>query len=348
MQSLWMLVAGLCYAVTGLLFKSASRELSAAELTLWRAVLPTLAIGCWALYRGQSFRTPHWQAHLARGLAGCLSMGGYIYAITQLPLATAVTLNYTSPLFLAILTTLALRERFSGLLLTAVAIGFAGVLVLLQPTLRDGDLIPGLIGLGSGFVAATAYLNVRTLGRAGEPEWRVVFYFSLIASVLAVPWQLSGAPLRWPPASVVAEVLGIGAVALAGQLAMTRAYQHGNTLTASALSFLTIVWSAVVYQWLPLETLALAVFDQQAMALGRLFTIAANFTDPDAFFVGGGVVEAAPEFRDWFLGRVRSHTDLRDEQRDATTIDLVPDRDMAGARGAAGDASPGASIRSMT
>lgn len=83
------------------------------------------------------------------------------------------------------------------------------------------------------------------------------------------------------------------------------------------------------------DPLALAIFDQQAKALGRLFTIAANFTDPDAFFVGGGVVEASPEFRDWFLARVSLHTTLRDEQRDATVIALVPERDMAGARGAA-------------
>ena len=62
------------------------------------------------------------------------------------------------------------------------------------------------------------------------------------------------------------------------------------------------------------DPLALAIFEQQAMALGRLFTIAANFTDPDAFFVGGGVVEAAPEFRDWFLATVQANTTLRVEQ----------------------------------
>ena len=83
------------------------------------------------------------------------------------------------------------------------------------------------------------------------------------------------------------------------------------------------------------DPLALAVFEQQAAALGRLFTIAANFTDPHAYFLGGGVVEAAPEFREWFLGRVREHTLLRDEQKAVATLELVPDRDMAGARGAA-------------
>jgi glucokinase len=83
------------------------------------------------------------------------------------------------------------------------------------------------------------------------------------------------------------------------------------------------------------DPLALAIFRQQAMALGRLFTIAANFFDPGAYFLGGGVVEAAPHFRDWFLAEVRASTVLREEQARAAEISLVPDLDMAGARGSA-------------
>ncbi|MEV6850322.1 ROK family protein [Actinoplanes sp. NPDC051411] len=83
------------------------------------------------------------------------------------------------------------------------------------------------------------------------------------------------------------------------------------------------------------DPLALAVFGQQAKAIGRLFTIAANFTDPDAYFLGGGVVEAEPTFRQWFLDTVKENTDLRREQREVATFALVADLDMAGARGAA-------------
>ncbi|MFC7531036.1 ROK family protein [Actinoplanes sp. GCM10030250] len=83
------------------------------------------------------------------------------------------------------------------------------------------------------------------------------------------------------------------------------------------------------------DSLAIAVFTQQAKAIGKLFTIAANFTDPDAYFLGGGVVEAEPHFRQWFLNTVRENTQLRDEQARAATFALVPDLDMAGARGAA-------------
>jgi predicted NBD/HSP70 family sugar kinase len=83
------------------------------------------------------------------------------------------------------------------------------------------------------------------------------------------------------------------------------------------------------------DEMALAMFRQQAIALGRLFTMAANFLDPDAYFLGGGVVEAAPHFRDWFFAEVRAHTVLREEQSRAAEISLVPDLDMAGARGSA-------------
>src|SRR5260370_966770 len=82
------------------------------------------------------------------------------------------------------------------------------------------------------------------------------------------------------------------------------------------------------------EAMAMEIFREQAIALGRLLTLAANVTDPDAYFLGGGVVEAVPSFRDWFLATVREHTDLRDEQRPVATFALVPDLDMAGARGA--------------
>jgi glucokinase len=83
------------------------------------------------------------------------------------------------------------------------------------------------------------------------------------------------------------------------------------------------------------DPLALRIFEQQAMAIGRLFTIAANYSDPDTYFLGGGVVETTPKFRQWFLGKVRENTDLREEQIRVATLALVPDLDMAGARGAA-------------
>jgi glucokinase len=83
------------------------------------------------------------------------------------------------------------------------------------------------------------------------------------------------------------------------------------------------------------DPLALKIFEQQAMAIGRLFTIAANFTDPSTYFLGGGVIETTPQFREWFLAKVRDNTNLREEQARVASFALVPQLDMAGARGAA-------------
>ena len=83
------------------------------------------------------------------------------------------------------------------------------------------------------------------------------------------------------------------------------------------------------------DEMALKIFDQQAAAIGRLFTIVSNVVDPDVYFIGGGVLEAEPHFRDWFLSRVREYTLLRTEQMEVAEILEVTDLDMAGCRGAA-------------
>ncbi len=93
------------------------------------------------------------------------------------------------------------------------------------------------------------------------------------------------------------------------------------------------------------DPLATAIFRQQAIAVGRLLTIVANILDPDAYFVGGGVVEAAPAFREWFVATVREHTALREEAAETAVFALVPDLDMAGARGAAMSALAGVTSR---
>ena len=83
------------------------------------------------------------------------------------------------------------------------------------------------------------------------------------------------------------------------------------------------------------DEMALEIFRQQAMAIGRVFSIAAKFSDPDTYFVGGGVVEAAPHFRDWFVSTVKENTMFYVEQAEVAEIMTVPDLDMAGARGSA-------------
>lgn len=245
MTSSWMIVASFLFAAAGVFVKLGAEDFTAAELTFYRSFITML--GAYVLTRlaGGTVRTPYLGMHLLRGIWGGVSLLGFYYSITLMPLATAQTLNYTSPLFLAITTTLVLRERFSRWLIAAVALGFAGVAMLLQPSFRGGAGTPALIGLFAGLIASWAYLSVRTLGRLGEPDWRVVFWFGVVASVIAGGWQLLDGgfnPVRWQN---VWLLLGLGLSGFLAQLALTRAYRTGNTLVVGAYSYAAIVFATV-------------------------------------------------------------------------------------------------------
>jgi drug/metabolite transporter (DMT)-like permease len=245
MTSSWMLVAGALFATVGMMVKIASAHFNAAELAFYRSAIGLVAVLGVVAWKRETVFSSHMRTHLVRSAFGVASLLTYFYAMTQIPLATAITLNYTSPLFLAALTTLVLGEKFSPWLLFAIALGFLGVAMLLQPTLAEGKLHAALLGLTSGITAALAYLNVRKLGRLGEPAWRTVFWFSLMGTVVCAAWALAFARFNPVTADDALLLAGIGLVAAAAQLAMTRAYQLGNTLVVGAYAYSTIVFAAV-------------------------------------------------------------------------------------------------------
>lgn len=260
-----MIVAGFMFAAMGVFVKLGADQFDSAELAFYRSLFAFGAVFAVVALRGGTVRSRYLAAHVLRGVLGTTSLIAYFYAITHLPLATAQTLNYTSPIFLAIATTVVLRERLSGRLIAAIALGFIGVALLLQPNFEEGKEAAAMIGLLSGILSAWAYLAVRTLGRLGEPDWRVVFWFGLVASVICAGWELATSSfhaIRWQNAWILA---GVGACGTIAQLAMTRAYRTGNTLVVSALSYSTIVFAtaATLVLWSerlqPLEWLGMAV-----------------------------------------------------------------------------------------
>lgn len=248
--SFWMLGAGLSFALMGVFVKLASADFSSPELVFWRSFLALLFISMF-LYRpgaAASQRTlagPHLAMHLRRGLVGFVALVAFFYAIGHLPMSMAVTLNYTSPLFLVVLMPLSLGEHPRPLQYVAVALGFLGVAMLLRPWEAHGDLMPGLIGLFSGFMAAVAYVHVRQLGKLHEPEWRTVFWFAAVGLVGAGALALI---LGWhvPALRHLGVLLGLGVFATFGQLSMTRAYRTGQTVLVSALAYSTVVFSTLL------------------------------------------------------------------------------------------------------
>src|SRR5450631_1335463 len=240
-----MLVAGFFFAMMGVFVKLGAGEFDAAEMAFYRSFVGLFFIGALVVGRKGTIRTSYFAGHVTRSVVGSISLIGYFYAMSKLPLATAQTLNYTSPIFLAIATVVVLGERFTYWLIGAIVLGFAGVALLLQPTMQGGNESAAWIGLFSGVFAAWAYLSVRSLGKLGEPDYRVVFWFTLIGSIICAAWQLATSsfhPIHW---SNVWIVVGIGFCGTIAQLAMTRAYRTGNTLVVGSLSYSTLVFGAL-------------------------------------------------------------------------------------------------------
>jgi glucokinase len=179
-------------------------------------------------------------------------------------------------------------------------------------------------GLGGGLVDAGRVIK-GAAGMAGELGHVPIPMDGLLAPGQPAPSCNCG---QWGDAESVASLTGIQNNLLPYWLTKYKGHEMSGLPVSQAAKLVRRYGEQG-------DALALAIFRQQAMALGRLFTIAANFFDPGAYFLGGGVVEAAPHFRDWFLAEVRANTVLREEQAEAAEIALVPDLDMAGARGSA-------------
>ncbi len=243
MQSLWMIVASFLFACMGVCVKLAAETHSAVEITFYRSFISLLIMYGLVRLRGVPLRTEHWRWQITRGVVGFSALFSYFYAITLLPLATAVTLNYTSAIFLAIYLALAGWQTRHGML-GALGVGLLGVVLLLKPTFHADQLFGGLVGLGSGVLAGMAYFSVRELGARGEPETRTVFYFSLVSSVGAGLWlifsDIHAVNLR---SGLI--LLGVASFATCAQLAMTRAYSRGKTMMSAALAYSTVIFSSL-------------------------------------------------------------------------------------------------------
>lgn len=244
MKSAWMLVAGLLFGLMGVFVKLGAQYFSSAELVFYRSIIGLVVIFGIVRVQGLSLATPHVASHLWRGFSGFLALMLFFYAISALPLATAITLNYTSPLFLALLLTLWLKEKAHWRLIGAILVGFAGVILLLRPSLHPAQIVGSLLGLASGFLAGFAYLNIKQLGAMGEPEWRVVFYFTLFCTIGAGAWMLVHEfhALRWKTLPIL---IGLGTSATLAQLAMTRAYRVGKTLVVASLAYTTVIFASL-------------------------------------------------------------------------------------------------------
>ncbi|MFZ3290395.1 MAG: EamA family transporter, partial [Telluria sp.] len=184
MASLWMLFASFGFSAMGAAVKLASAYYTTSEIVMYRGLVGTLMLAFLVRHQGLSLRTAFAREHLWRSLVGVASLWLWFYAIAKLPLATAVTLNYMAPIWIAGFLFCAgwwhSKNHVEWPLIAAIAMSFVGVTLVLQPAVETHQWVGGAVGLLSSVLSAMAYMQVRRLGHMGEPEYRVVFYFSLM------------------------------------------------------------------------------------------------------------------------------------------------------------------------
>jgi S-adenosylmethionine uptake transporter len=263
MQALWMLAAAFFFASMAVCVKFASEYFNSAELVFYRGLLGMFFMWALARTRGIPLATRFPGMHMWRSLVGVISLGAWFYAIAHLPLATAMTLNYMSSVWIAaflvggalLMGLLPARGQATaasvasqGPLVLTVITGFIGVVMMLRPTIEQNQAFAGLIGLMSGLLAAFAYMQVMALARVGEPETRTVFYFAVGSAVAGGAGMLVAgiSEWHWKPAL---WLIPLGVLASLGQLCMTRAYSlaktRNATLVVANLQYSGIVFGAV-------------------------------------------------------------------------------------------------------
>ena len=163
-----MLVAAVLFSFMGAMVKFAIQQWR-AQIVLYRSLVGMLALFAFVRWRGETLATPA-RTHSARGAVGTTALALWFYATGALPLGTAMTLNYTSPIFLAALAvgfSLRAGERIDWQLVAAIAIGFCGVVLVLQPTINATQGVAAAAGLVSGVLSAIAYWHgARSAGAA--------------------------------------------------------------------------------------------------------------------------------------------------------------------------------------
>ncbi|SIP93156.1 DMT family transporter [Pseudacidovorax sp. RU35E] len=260
MQSLWMVASALFFATMGVCVKIASAWFTSGELVFWRGVIGMVFIAVLAHRQKVSLATRYPGMHAWRSVIGTASLGAWWYAIANLPLATAMTLNYMSSIWVAaflvggaLLAWAPVPGRggrvplppMQGPLGLTVLAGFAGVVLLLKPSVHGSDAFAGLIGLLSGMSAAFAYMQVIALSRIGEPETRTVFYFAVGSTVAGLLWTLFTGWSAWSWSHAI-WLLPVGVLAALGQLCLTRAYASAKT-QAATLVVANLQYSGIVF-----------------------------------------------------------------------------------------------------
>jgi len=171
--------------------------------------------------------------HVRRATSGVVATFATFYAVAHLPLATALAINYTAPLFATVGAVMFLGERIHARRIGALATGFIGMLIVLRP-----GMAPLSAGLAAAILSAlaTAFSLVAIKRLVGKDDARAVAAWSFVLT-LPVSVVLAAPFLRVPPLAVVPVLVALGGCAAAGQYALAQALRHADASAVMPYDF---------------------------------------------------------------------------------------------------------------
>ncbi len=249
--ALMMVAASFLFAAMNAVIRLASEELNTLQIVFFRNLFGLAFMLPWVVRsRAGSLRTDRFRLYLVRSLLGVAAMGMWFWALTVLPLAEAVSLSFTTPLFVTVGAALVLREEVKARRWSATVVGFIGALIILRPGIEPLSL-PTMVVVVSAMTMAASVLLIKTLSRTETPA-AIVFYMGLFMTPLSLPPAL--AVWQWPSAEVWLLMALLGGFGTAGHLLFTGALRVTDASAVMPFDFIRLPFSALFGYWLFAQT----------------------------------------------------------------------------------------------
>jgi drug/metabolite transporter (DMT)-like permease len=242
--ALHAIAAALAFSLMGVCIKVAASETNNAVIVFVRCAVSLMILLPWLTRRGGlGVRTARLSGHLWRAGFGILAMYAFFFAIAKLPLAEAMLLTYSTPLWIPFIGWAWIGERPAPVVFPSVVLGLIGVALIVKPGFSSIDPVAGAVGAASGLLAACAMVSIRRISDT-EPPARIVFYFALMGTAIAA------VPLLWawqtPSLGLMGWLLGAGLLATAGQMQLTRAYACAPAALIGPFTYFAVIFSGLL------------------------------------------------------------------------------------------------------